>query len=143
MIELPSAVESTPELAEVCDFLCIGSNDLIMYMLAVDRTNERVGAMYQSYHPSVLRAMKRIVDGAGSRIDALSICGDAAADPLLLPFFLGLGIRKVSVEPKLIPRTKEIVNKLMIENAETYSGELLSFARLKEVETFLAGKRPA
>lgn len=139
MIELPSAVESTPELAVACDFLCIGSNDLIMYMLAVDRTNERVGAMYQSYHPSVLRAIKRIVDGSGGKVGELSICGDAAADPLLLPFFLGLGIRKVSVEPKLIPRTKGIVKELTIADAEAYARELLSFARLKDVEAFLAG----
>ncbi len=137
MVELPSAVECAPELAAASDFLCIGSNDLIMYMLAVDRTNEHVGSMYQSYHPSVLRAIKRLVDSIGDKVTELSICGDAASDPLLLPFFLGIGIRRVSVEPKQVPRTKQLVGELMLDQAVAYAGELLSRPRLKDVQAFL------
>ncbi|HUX14492.1 MAG TPA: phosphoenolpyruvate--protein phosphotransferase [Spirochaetia bacterium] len=142
MVELPSAVECAPELAAASDFLCIGSNDLIMYMLAVDRTNEHVGSMYQSYHPSVLRAIKRVVDSIGDKVDALSICGDAAADPLLLPFFLGIGIRRVSVEPKQIPQTKRFVQGLLMDQAAAYAHELLSRPRLKDVQAFLAESVP-
>ncbi len=140
MIELPSAVESVPDLVQVADFLCIGTNDLVMYMLAVDRTNERVGEMYQSYHPSVLRAVRRIVEGVGDRISELSVCGEAAADPLLLPFFLGLGIRKFSVEPKHIPAIKERVSDLFLEDAREYARHVLSMPKLEEVRTFLYGR---
>ena len=92
MVELPSAVEAIAELAREADFLSIGTNDLVMYLLAVDRTNERLGRLYLSHHPAVLRALKRIVDGVGERLPRLSACGDAAAYPAMSLFLTGLGI---------------------------------------------------
>ena len=143
MIELPSAVESVPDLTREADFLCIGTNDLIMYMLAVDRTNESVGALYQSYHPSVLKSLRRIAEGAGARLSELSVCGEAAADPFMVPFFLGIGIRKVSVEPKHIPSMKQRVSDIVLRDAEEYARQMLSFSRLRDVQSFVGEARNA
>ena len=141
MIELPSAVESVPDLSREADFLCIGTNDLIMYMLAVDRTNESVGALYQSYHPSVLKSLRRIAEGAGAKLPELSVCGEAAADPLMVPFFLGIGIRKISVEPKHIPSMKQRVSDIVLRDAEEYARQMLSFSRLRDVQHFVGEAR--
>ncbi|MFW5785685.1 MAG: phosphoenolpyruvate--protein phosphotransferase [bacterium] len=138
MIELPSAVEAVAELAEATDFLSIGTNDLVMYLLAVDRTNERLGNLYRNYHPAVLRALKRIVDGVGEKISELSLCGDSAADPTLIPFFVGTGIRKLSVAPKYIGRVREQIASLTIDRARTISREMLSIRGIREMEQYLA-----
>ena len=138
MIELPSAVESIAELAEATDFLSIGTNDLVMYLLAVDRTNERLGDLYRNYHPAVLRALKRIVDGVGEKISELSLCGDSAADPTLIPFFVGIGIRKLSVAPKHIATVRQQIADLTIERARAVSEEMLSIRAIREMEQYLA-----
>ena len=135
MIELPAAVEVVSELAEVADFLCIGTNDLIQYLLAVDRTNERVSHLYIAHHPAVLRALKRIAE-VKDQVD-LSVCGDMAADQDLIPFLLGIGIRKLSVDPRSIAMVQEVVEKTSIVEAEKIAETLLGFGRVKEVEDFL------
>jgi phosphotransferase system, enzyme I, PtsP len=135
MIELPAAVEVVDELADIADFLCIGSNDLIQYLLAVDRTNERVSHLYVGHHPAVLRALKRIAD-VKDRVD-VSVCGDIAADPNLIPFLLGIGIRKLSVDPRSIPEVQKIVQQTSLSEAKKTAETLLSLGRLKDVEAFL------
>jgi phosphoenolpyruvate-protein kinase (PTS system EI component) len=138
MIELPSAVEAVAELAEAADFLSIGTNDLVMYLLAVDRTNERLGKLYRNYHPAVLRALKRITDGVGGKVTELSLCGDSAADPALIPFFIGIGIRKLSVAPRRIPEVRRRVGELTLEETQRISGEMLSIRAIREMEEYLS-----
>ncbi len=138
MVELPSAVESIAELAEATDFLSVGTNDLVMYLLAVDRTNERLGSLYRNYHPAVLRAMKRIVDGVGDKLSALSLCGDSAADPTLIPFFIGIGIRKLSVAPRRIPEVRRRIAGISLDDAQRISTEMLSIRAIREMEQYLA-----
>jgi phosphoenolpyruvate-protein kinase (PTS system EI component) len=86
MIELPSAVEVAEELAELCDFMSLGTNDLIQYIIGIDRTNEQVAEYYIPHHPAVLRAINRVVQ-AGKKFDCdVSLCGDMAMKVELLPF---------------------------------------------------------
>lgn len=137
MIEVPSAVDLVSELAACTDFLSIGTNDLVMYLLAADRTNERVQDMHKAHHPAVLRALKRIADGVGNRISTVSVCGGAGADPWMIPFLLGIGIRKFSVEPRQIPVVKDLISKMTIRESRRLVSKLLSMKTVAEVESYL------
>ncbi|TVR58990.1 MAG: phosphoenolpyruvate--protein phosphotransferase [Spirochaetaceae bacterium] len=137
MIELPAAVEAAETLAATSDFLSIGTNDLVMYLLAVDRTNEHVGKMYKHHHPSVLHALKRIVAAARANDKDVSICGDAASDESLFPFLVGIGLRKFSVEPRNVPVLKREVLKIDTREASKTAEKLLSFTTIREIETYL------
>ncbi len=138
MMELPSAVEIADELAAESDFLSIGSNDLVQYILAVDRTNEHIADLYVPHHPAVLRSLKRIVDAAARHQTPLSLCGAIAADPVLLPFLLGLGLRTVSVEVRQIPRVHEIISQLDLAAEKTRADRILGMGLIKDVEKALA-----
>ena len=118
MIELPSIVEIIDEMAQEADFFSIGSNDLIQYMLAVDRTNDRVSQMYLPHHPSVLRALKKVVEAGLKYGKEVSICGDMANDPKYLSLLLGLGIRCFSMDARYLPRMHERLGQLSIQECE-------------------------
>jgi phosphoenolpyruvate-protein kinase (PTS system EI component) len=144
MIELPSAVESISELADLTDFLSIGTNDLVMYLLAVDRTNERLSQLYRSYHPTVLRVIKRIAEGVGPKLSELSVCGDAASDPRMVRFFLGLGIRKVSVAPADLHAVSRAMSMAAGDSSlGDFANEMLSIRTVREMEQFFADGSPA
>jgi phosphotransferase system enzyme I (PtsP) len=97
MIEMPSALLQLRELTAESDFLCVGTNDLTQHLLGVDRTNARVTRYFDVCHPSVVRALFRIAEAARDDGKPLSMCGEAASDPLLLPLWLGLGVERLSV----------------------------------------------
>ena len=137
MIELPAAVECVGRLSREADFLSIGTNDLVMYMLAVDRTNDRVGFMYKHYHPAVLHTLQRIMDNTDEAASRVSMCGEAASDPLMVPFLLGIGIRRLSVEPKELPRIKQRIAGLTMSECESVAKEMLSCSTVEEVERYL------
>ena len=99
MIEVPSAALLTEQLAEDIDFFSIGTNDLTQYTMAAERGNANVADLQDALHPAVLRLMKSVVEGAESRHRHVSVCGDAASDPLAAAIFGGLGIRSLSVRP--------------------------------------------
>lgn len=137
MVELPSAVEVIDELAYESDFLSIGSNDLIQYMLAVDRTNEKVSALYLAHHPAVLRAINRIVAAANTHEKEISICGDLSANPRLLPFLLGVGLRKFSIDIMNAPAVQRLVGATTIKDAEEIANHMLDLGRISQIEAFL------
>lgn len=137
MVELPSAVITIRELVKETDFLSIGTNDLIMYMLAVDRTNERLSELYRSHHPVVLRSLSMIAEGAGEKADELSVCGDSAGDPLMVPFYLGLGIRKLSLSPSRLHPIRRLIGDLTLERCEKITRELLEIENLEEMDHYL------
>ncbi|MFP4209788.1 MAG: phosphoenolpyruvate--protein phosphotransferase [Alkalispirochaeta sp.] len=126
MIELPSAVEIVRELAECADFLSIGSNDLIMYMLAVDRTNHRVADLYRKINPAVLRAIKRVRDAAAAAETPLSVCGADAADPAMALFYIGIGIDHLSVDPGNLPRLARFIAAQRADDARHTAEAMLS-----------------
>jgi len=137
MVELPSAAMSVGELAAETDFLSIGTNDLVMYLLAVDRTNENLSHLYRSHHPTVLRVLATIAEEAGDKINELSVCGNVASDPMLIPFFVGLGIRKLSVSPAFVESVKLQINKYSLSEMEQIAKELLSIRRINEMEEYI------
>lgn len=138
MIELPAAVEIVDELAAAADFLSIGGNDLVQYMLAVDRTNEHLADFYLPHHPAVLRAIARVAGAAARHGKPLSFCGEMATDPRILPFLLGVGIRRVSVEARQIPAVHQVIAGLSMAGAAAKAKHLLALGRIDEVAAVLA-----
>lgn len=137
MMELPSAVELADELAAAADFLSIGSNDLVQYILAADRTNRQVADWYIPHHPAVLRSLRRLVIAARKAGKPIAICGDLARDPKMIPCLLGMGLRRFTVGPPYLLKTQEIVRKTDVKEAEAYAERLLRCARINEVESLL------
>lgn len=137
MIEIPSAVMLADLLAREADFFSVGTNDLIQYSLAIDRTNEHLAGMFQPLHPAVLRSLRRVVESAhGAGIDAC-ICGEMAGDPLYLPVLLGLGFDELSMGATSIPRVKRILRRCTRKRAAEITEACFGFATAAEVEEYL------
>jgi len=134
MIEVPSAVELASDLAREADFLCIGSNDLIQYTLAVDRTNERIADLYVCHHPAILRSIKRVINAALAHGKPVSLCGDMATDLNVLPILIGLGLRTFSMEPRRIPKIQNFINGLRFAETCHLADEVLEMGSLRSVE---------
>jgi phosphotransferase system, enzyme I, PtsP len=131
LIELPCVVEIIDAIAAEADFLSIGTNDFIQYMLAVDRTNAKVAEYYLPYHPAVLRSLAKIVNKAKYRNKDISVCGELAHDSKYIPFLLGIGIRTLSIYPKFLPSVQKTINNLKISDANIYAEQLLAENSLK------------
>ncbi len=128
MIEVPSAVLMADVLAKHCDFLSIGTNDLVHYLLGIDRGNKHVAYLHQPLHPAVTRSLKRVVDCAHREGIGISVCGEMVTDPYCLAMLLGLGVDSVSATPKSIPGIKSLIRKLRAETCQEMSDTLLSIA---------------
>lgn len=137
MVELPSVLEIIDELAEEADFFCIGTNDFIQYMLAVDRTNEKVADFYLAHHPAVLRAIRRIVEAAAACKKDVSICGDMIQDEKYIPFFLGIGIRKISLDCRYLPKIRDTIAGVDLNKAKKHAEMILSKNRLNDIAKLL------
>jgi phosphotransferase system enzyme I (PtsP) len=137
MIELPSVVDLVEDFAREVDFFSIGTNDLIQFMLAVDRTNESVANFYLPHHPAVLRALHRIARAARENEAELSVCGDMAHQPQYIPFLLGIGIRALSVDPIYLLRTQQVVAATSLPQAEALARSLLAQTRIHDIEALL------
>ena len=111
MVEIPSAVMMADLLAAEADFFSVGTNDLIQYTLAIDRSNEHLSDLYQPLHPAVLRSLSRVVAVAHAAGIEACICGEMAGDPLYLPILLGLGYDELSMGSASIPRVKQILRR--------------------------------
>jgi len=138
MVELPSLIEILAELSAHCDFLCIGTNDLIQYMLGVDRTNEFISDHYITHHPSVLRTLSRIAGIAEDSGCELSICGEITTQRIMLCFLIGIGIRKFSMEPQELPEIKKCIIKTSLEDCKNMAAQLLSLSTIDQVNEFLS-----
>ncbi len=138
MVELPAVLQIIDEFAEEADFFSIGTNDFIQYMLAADRTNDRVAEYYCPHHPSVLRGLKRIADAAIKHDIPCAVCGEMAHDIRYVPFFLGIGIRRLSVDPHYLPEVQECVMQWSTETAKAYADGLLTNHSIKAIEKLLA-----
>lgn len=137
MIEVPSAVVVADLLAREADFFSVGTNDLIQYILAIDRSNEHLAHMYQPLHPAVIRSLRRVVEAARNEgIDAC-ICGEMAADPLYLPVLLGLGFNELSMGATSIPRVKQVLRQCTMERAAEIANACLEFSTAAEADAFL------
>ena len=137
MIEIPSAVITSDILAEECDFLSIGTNDLVQYILAVDRDNESISEYYKPCHPSVIRSIKLTVDNAHKKGIKVAICGEMASEKIFVKLLVGLGIDEFSVSPgRLLMVKNEIINCDM-KNAEMLVDEVLKINTYEEIYQLL------
>lgn len=137
MIEVPSSAIICDALVQESDFISIGTNDLIQYVLAVDRSNSAVSDLYYATHPSILRLIHMIVTAANRYSKPVIVCGESAADPMMVPVLLGLGIREFSVAARHIPLVKHTIRKWRILDACRLAEEALQHTIAQELRQFL------
>ncbi len=137
MIEIPSAAAMAAELAREVDFFSVGTNDLVQYTLAVDRLNSRVSNLYQPWHPAVIRLLKQVADGASEGGAELAVCGEMAGDPLLLPIFVGLGFKELSMSPAKLLWIKSRLSRIELPWAIKVTQEALTCKSASEVQQLL------
>lgn len=125
MIEVPGAALSADGLAQVSDFFAIGSNDLTMYTLAIDRSDEHVAHLYNPWHPGVLRLIQFTAAAARRAGIPVSVCGEIAGDPRFTPLLLGLGLREMSMTASSIPKVKKRILSLDLSSAEEQTRQIM------------------
>jgi len=125
MIEVPSAATIVDLLAAQTDFLSIGTNDLIQYIIAVDRLNDRVAHLYDPAHPAVLRTLKSIIDGAKAANTPVSICGEIAGDPVFAGILLAMGADSLSLTSSLLPEVKYFIRQIKKSDAQALVREIM------------------
>jgi phosphotransferase system enzyme I (PtsP) len=137
MVEVPAAVYQAYELAKRVDFLSVGTNDLIQYLLAVDRNNARVANLYNGLHPAVLRALADIVKASHRANKPVSVCGELASDPVAVVLLLGMGFDALSMNARALPRVKWVVRNFTIKRARQLVKEVLKMDDPMEVRGHL------
>lgn len=140
MIETPAAVMCIDQLAGACDFFSIGTNDLTQYTLAVDRCNDNVSYLYSDRHPAVLRMVKLAVEAAGRAGIPISVCGEAAGDPVLLPFLIGLGVTRFSVASGALLPVRSQINNLSRAFWRERLPEILALETPGQVTAYIEGQ---
>ncbi|MBC2603905.1 phosphoenolpyruvate--protein phosphotransferase [Puniceicoccus vermicola] len=133
MIEIPSAAYTADVIAENCSFLSIGTNDLIQYMLAVDRVNDSIAHLYDPSHPGVLRTIKAVIDMAHEKNTPVAVCGEMASDPVYVPLLVGMGADELSMSPSLIPEVKFMIRHISMGSARDLTEEILSLKRPRQI----------
>ena len=137
MIETPAASLIADDLAEECDFFSIGTNDLIGYTMCADRGNDRVSYLYTVYQPAVLRSLKRIIESGREKGIMVGMCGEAAADPLLIPVLLSFGLNEFSVSAPSHLRTRKIISEWTEEEADALTEKVMKLKTATEVKVML------
>ncbi|MFZ5494402.1 MAG: phosphoenolpyruvate--protein phosphotransferase [Verrucomicrobiota bacterium] len=125
MIEIPSAAIAGDVLAGRCGFFSIGTNDLIQYLMAIDRGNSRIAHLYDPTHPAVLRTLRLVVDTGHAHGLKVSVCGEMAGDALYAPLLLGLGVDELSMTPTLVPSVRYLVRAMKMSDAKNLAAEAL------------------
>ena len=137
MIEIPSAALTVDLLAKEVDFFSLGTNDLIQYLMAVDRLNDKVAHLYEPAHPAVLRTLKQVFDGARAAGVPVSVCGEIAGDPLFASLLLGMGADSLSMASGVLPELKYFLRKLHLQCAQDLVEEVMKIENPEEVMTRL------
>lgn len=140
MIELPSVAFHIKDFAGKIDFFSIGTNDLTQYALAIDRSNSASFDTGLSFHPGLLQLMQYIVREIRAVKIPLCLCGEMASDPLLIPFLVGIGVRQLSIAPRLAPTVKHVLRSFSIGEAEQIADEVLSTDSAHEIYSFLGAQ---
>lgn len=135
MIEVPSAAVLAREFAEEVTFISIGTNDLIQYLLAVDRGNEIVSPLYQEFHPAVIKTLDHIIKHSKLAKARVHMCGEMAADTVATSLLVGLGLDAFSVSPSVIPRLKKIIRSISYEDAKKLAAECLEMKTEFDIKT--------
>ena len=137
MVEVPSAALIADILAEESDFFAIGTNDLIQYSLAIDRSNENVSYLYEPLHPALLRLIKGIIDAGKHAGIPVSMCGEMAADPIYAIILIGLGLENFSMNPSSIPVIKNVVRSVRYRDCKRIADTALEKRTAQEIEEFI------
>ncbi|WP_309382542.1 phosphoenolpyruvate--protein phosphotransferase [Cerasicoccus frondis] len=125
MIEIPGAAYICDILAEHCQFFSIGTNDLIQYLLAVDRVNDRIAHLYEPNHPAVIRTLQMIIETANRHKVHVGICGEMAGDPIYVPLLFGLGANEISATGAVLPEIKYLIRKMKLSDSQKLAQEVL------------------
>jgi phosphotransferase system enzyme I (PtsI) len=142
MIEVPSAVLVADQLASECDFFSVGTNDLIQYLLAVDRSNQHVAPMFSPLHPAVLRALRTIIEASDAAGIPSIVCGEMASDPVHVAMLVGLGYDRFSMTPTSIPLIKRVISAIDRGQAMELAGEALACRTAGDVDELMASELP-
>jgi len=137
MVEVPSAAIMAAELAREVDFISIGTNDLIQYSLAVDRSNQLVANLYQPTSPAILRLISKVVQAGREEGIPVSMCGEMAADPLMVPVLLGIGLESFSMNPQSAPVVRALVRQLSYRESVNLARQACRMTTARDVEEFL------
>lgn len=137
MVEIPAVIDIIQDFAKAVDFFSIGTNDLVQYMLAVDRNNEEVSDYYIPHHPSVLRAIKKVADAALETNIDVSVCGDMTNSAKYIAFLIGAGIRKLSMNPGYLYENQKIILSLSAAESEVMAADLLQHSSIEYIEKIL------
>jgi phosphotransferase system enzyme I (PtsI) len=137
MVEVPSSAVMARELAREVDFMSIGTNDLIQYSLAVDRSNDLVADLYRPTSPAVLRLIAEVVTAGEAEGTDVSMCGEMAADPLMVPVLVGLGLRSFSMNPQAVPVVRALIRQLSYREAGQIARQAMKLVTARDVEEYL------
>ncbi len=138
MIEIPSAAILAEDIAKEVDFLSIGTNDLIQYLLAVDRGNSLVAPMYQEFNPAVIRVLKQVIEAGHRQRKWVGMCGEMAGNPLATMLLVGLGLDEFSVGPASLPEVKKIIRSIRQKDAKKIAEHVLTLPTETEIKRYLA-----
>lgn len=134
MVEIPSTAVMADIFAKYVDFFSIGTNDLTQYTLAADRMNPKLQTLYNHRNPAVLRLIKNVINGAQSQGKWVGMCGEAAADPIMVPILLGLGLNEFSMAPSSVLRTRRLVKSLFKSDCEKLAEKVLNMHDVADIE---------
>ena len=137
MVEVPSAVMMLDRFAAEVDFFSIGTNDLVQYALAVDRSNKDVASLYTSSDPAVIKLIQISVDTATAYDKPISMCGQMSGNPLYTMLLLGMGLRSLSVTPAAAPEVKRVCRSVSIEHCEAVAQRVMTLETARDVKTYL------
>ncbi len=137
MIEVPSAALQARVFSREVDFFAIGTNDLIQYTVAVDRSNERIASLYSAAHPAVLHLVKEVIRVAQKTGTSVSLCGEMAGEPEFTMLLLGMGLRKLSITPPAIPEITKIIRSVHMDQCKKIARRITSFEADREVLNYL------
>ncbi len=140
MVEVPSSATIADLLAREVSFFSIGTNDLIQYLLAIDRVNEQVSYLYEPLHPAVLRLLRRIIQAAHDNGIPVAMCGEMAGESLYIPILLGLGIDELSMNPIAILEAKKVLRSIEYKQCQEIVDQLFAFNTAEGVKKFLQGQ---
>ena len=137
MIEIPSAVMIAEHLAKKVDFFSIGTNDLVQYSVAVDRTNDRIANLFEPFHPGVLKLLKMTVDAGHSNGIPVAVCGEISSDPAASLVLLGMGIDELSMAPAFIPTIKRMIRSVKMDDAKKLVEKILHLETAVEIKNII------
>jgi len=137
MIEVPAAVFALEVLAKEVDFLCVGTNDLIQYLMAVDRGNPHVAYLFQPLHPSVLQCLSRIADVSRQLNKPVRICGEISSNPFFSVLLLGMGFTQLSMNPLSIPTIRRVLHEVSVEDCRHIANQAMTFITSRDVCQYL------